>query len=346
MIDLLKEVNIHFTYFAVFLSLLLAVAEWIKREPDSKTGKRQKPGYLFYTALIIASVQWRLGMLLSGFIIEVPFLTFLLPSSIFLAGPIIFKMAMKMVEFTYETKREIKYHFIPAVIALGYDIYFQSKPFAEQKLLLQKSLYEGEFTLLNFGLFLGGLHVGFYFFRMLYLNYHLNKEYDIRYTKLVYAILITPLLGIIILGIRFFYPSLLLSHLGALSISASTAFIYLFMAKYPNFFVTLQANIRKQKYESTLLTGINVEAICTRLKELMEEDQLFLDETLRLDDLADECLISRHQLSRILNEQFGKNFNEFVNYYRVEEAKKRLIEKPDVSVLMIGYEVGFNTKTT
>jgi len=50
-------------------------------------------------------------------------------------------------------------------------------------------------------------------------------------------------------------------------------------------------------------------------------------------------------LSRTLNKELGMGFNDFINYYRIEEAKKIMLandqNKWDVSDIC--YEVGFNS---
>ena len=54
-----------------------------------------------------------------------------------------------------------------------------------------------------------------------------------------------------------------------------------------------------------------------------------------------------HHLSRVINEEFGVNFFEFVNQYRIEEVKS-MIRNPkfdNYSLLGIAYESGFNTKS-
>jgi AraC-like DNA-binding protein len=48
----------------------------------------------------------------------------------------------------------------------------------------------------------------------------------------------------------------------------------------------------------------------------------------------------------VINEQMKKNFSDFVNSFRVEEARKMLQEADeDTSILHICYEVGFNSKS-
>ncbi|WP_130735134.1 AraC family transcriptional regulator [Flavobacterium sp. J27] len=82
------------------------------------------------------------------------------------------------------------------------------------------------------------------------------------------------------------------------------------------------------------------------LLQLMNQKKLFLDNELNLEKLAQELDTSTHILSYIINNGFNENFYQFVNRYRIEEAKE-LIQKSDhLSLLGIGFEVGFNSKTT
>ena len=57
--------------------------------------------------------------------------------------------------------------------------------------------------------------------------------------------------------------------------------------------------------------------------------------------------ISSHHLSQILNERIRQNFFDFVNSYRIEEAKRKLVEPATkhYSILGIAEEVGFNSKS-
>ena len=74
----------------------------------------------------------------------------------------------------------------------------------------------------------------------------------------------------------------------------------------------------------------------------------FLDPDLTLSELAGQLGVSAHVLSQVINSGFGKNFNDFVNAYRVEEVKKRLQagEQKQKSLLGIALDCGFNSKAT
>ena len=80
----------------------------------------------------------------------------------------------------------------------------------------------------------------------------------------------------------------------------------------------------------------------------MEIDKLFTNNDLSLTSLSQRINISQHHLSQILNEKLDVNFFDFVNKYRIEEAK-RLLNCPENSrhtILSIALESGFNNKVS
>lgn len=83
-----------------------------------------------------------------------------------------------------------------------------------------------------------------------------------------------------------------------------------------------------------------------KLEELMRDKQIFKNPNLKLPDLAQESRLTPHQLSQFLNENLGKNFTQFINEYRVDEACKLLETDTLLSIEGIGDEVGFNSKST
>lgn len=85
-----------------------------------------------------------------------------------------------------------------------------------------------------------------------------------------------------------------------------------------------------------------------QLIRLMETDKLYLNPLLKLETLAEKLVVPEKAISSLLNQFVGKNFNDFVNEYRVEEAKVKLTD-PDynyLSIAGIAFECGFNSLTT
>ncbi len=84
------------------------------------------------------------------------------------------------------------------------------------------------------------------------------------------------------------------------------------------------------------------------IENFMTDQKPYLNNNLTATELAGLLGISRHELSRVLNEEIGKNFYDFINYYRLEEFKYRLAlpENENITLLGIAYDSGFNSKTT
>jgi len=55
---------------------------------------------------------------------------------------------------------------------------------------------------------------------------------------------------------------------------------------------------------------------------------------------------TRHKASQIINEHFKKSFHEFVNLYRINEAKELLENEKGLNIIDIAYEVDYNNKVT
>ncbi|XWW45763.1 helix-turn-helix transcriptional regulator [Fibrella sp. USSR17] len=73
----------------------------------------------------------------------------------------------------------------------------------------------------------------------------------------------------------------------------------------------------------------------------------YTNPNLTLAELAIRLRIPPHVLSKVLNEEYNKNFFDFINYHRIEELKRRLDDPGfrSYTVLSMAYEVGFNSKT-
>jgi AraC-like DNA-binding protein len=102
-----------------------------------------------------------------------------------------------------------------------------------------------------------------------------------------------------------------------------------------------------RKYEKSALTPARSDAFLKRLLTVMESEKPYTDGELTLPKLAALLSISTHHLSQIINERVGQNFSDFVNTYRVEEAKRKLVDPATshYSLLAIAEEVGFNSKS-
>ena len=74
-------------------------------------------------------------------------------------------------------------------------------------------------------------------------------------------------------------------------------------------------------------------------------NKLYLESDLTLSKLAKLFGKSNQKISEIINQYSGKNFNDFINHFRVEEAKIKLLAKENkqYTIATIAFDVGFNS---
>jgi AraC-like DNA-binding protein len=100
------------------------------------------------------------------------------------------------------------------------------------------------------------------------------------------------------------------------------------------------------KYGSKKVDNDTAAALIEKLHQLMAEKKIYRNANLTLGELSKEINISVHQLSQLLNDNLGKNFTAFINEYRINEACTIMVSDNRLTLEGIGYEVGFNSKST
>lgn len=85
-----------------------------------------------------------------------------------------------------------------------------------------------------------------------------------------------------------------------------------------------------------------------KVLEAIEGQYMYRDPELTLTDLANALGTNASLLSKIINRSFGKNFNDFINHYRVTEVKNKLANpaNANLTIMSIAYDAGFNSKAT
>jgi AraC-like DNA-binding protein len=132
------------------------------------------------------------------------------------------------------------------------------------------------------------------------------------------------------------------------------SFAYSFYAiKQPVIFgQVVKADIEDKKeperYSKSGLRESQAEDYLQKLIAYVEKNQPYLDRDLSIHDLASLTGISRHYITQILNEKYGRNFFTFINEYRVKEVIERFSDPKfnHYTILAIAYDAGFNSKTT
>ncbi len=103
-----------------------------------------------------------------------------------------------------------------------------------------------------------------------------------------------------------------------------------------------------EKYRSSSLRSIDEIKLYDQLKQLLETDKLYLNPELSLKMVADLLNTNTKYLSQVVNHQAGINFQQFVNLYRVKEAKHKIVKESlsNLTLYGIALQCGFKNKST
>ncbi|MGH1385314.1 helix-turn-helix domain-containing protein [Kordia sp.] len=114
------------------------------------------------------------------------------------------------------------------------------------------------------------------------------------------------------------------------------------LLNHPEFFYN---NLTIKLKKETTNPKIN-KALYTKLCNLLVEKKLYKKSDLKISDLSDALGESARNISILINTFYKGNFYDFINFYRIEEAKSLLKNgNDDMTILTILYESGFNSKS-
>ncbi len=122
-------------------------------------------------------------------------------------------------------------------------------------------------------------------------------------------------------------------------------FFYLMTMRYPQIFILLREEAQKVQYTRSKINNLDIELIKKNLEHKLKEEKLFLESDLTLKDLSNDIGITPHQLSEILNVYYKQSFYDFINHFRIEEAKKIFASDNTATALGICFHVGFNSNS-
>jgi len=221
------------------------------------------------------------------------------------------------------------------------------------------------FYLFNYGLFLGVFP--FYLIK----SFHLLKEHEsyiltkFSYTEDVSLSWMTRFLwGMVAVWLGFFFFEIVANDLLGV-ISELWGFQLAFLCMIANIFLLGLYGIRQGaiftraaktgsgeessgKYAYSSLTVMQAEDYRRQLLDYMRTEKPYLEPRVTIGELAQRLEIPANELSRVINEQLGHNFFDFINGYRVEEFKNLLADPGNrhLTLLSLAHDAGFNSKSS
>lgn len=102
---------------------------------------------------------------------------------------------------------------------------------------------------------------------------------------------------------------------------------------------------KEQKYKTSNVSSSDLDKYETPLLTLVEGEKVYLNRELNLPVLAEKLEMRPDVLSRLINEKFEKNFNDFINTYRIQAAKELLSdpEQANAKIAGVAIDCGFKS---
>ncbi|GBF50601.1 DNA-binding helix-turn-helix protein [Leptospira ryugenii] len=333
-----------FIGFTSGLAFLLAISEWLSKE---KNPRMYLQASLFSLVAIFQFHSYYVTQKLYTYfphfyLVHLPFTAFF--------GSLLYRFFSAFWKETTDIPRFHVWEFLPSVFVLFllYPIFSES---GDEKLrLIQvygQSLIPGRIKL---AITVAVLPVCLSAFLALYQVVHplrwqsIQTSPDIRMVLLILCMgSSSAFVGLYLLYFRWIHGlEIVSSILGVLLI-----LIHLLRHRNPELLREVsKIVVADKKYQSSQLKTIDVQKLGETLEKRMKEDKLYKNDELSLGDLASALGITQHQLSEYLNQHQKKNFFQFVNAYRIEEAKLLCKNEKEKTILSIAYEVGFPSKST
>lgn len=256
----------------------------------------------------------------------------------FMYGPLLLLHILCVQEVTFN-KRKFWLHFIPVlvIVILMSDIYAMSG--LDRIAYIQENFinrimpynYTRAIHILGYGIVCGMLVNKHYY------NDGFNRLYSFAICIIYFfAAILNSFFTLFADGWRDFIYYYLVANIIVITIG------YLLYSK-PHFLKSLST-----KYFGSTLSKGAMEQIKASIQKEVVASQAFLDKGLSLNKIADQIGESSHRISQTMSILIGQNFNDYVNFYRIEFAKRMLLDSKfdHFKIEAIAIDSGFNNKVT
>jgi AraC-like DNA-binding protein len=313
-------------------------------------------GGLYICPFMLGYAGWYSIKSYREFLFFVPF------QQLFLIGPVFYFYLESLLSQDFRvTKKEI-IHFLPATFYLIYSLVV----FVGDKLFLDEFYFyaDGRDKDLDFWYQFSGL-ISMMFYLALSLKHYLEYrkaslqevsfadeisfKWIQHFTIAFGVILILRVLFFILnpewgeFGSKYWYYLCFSILLMYISITGYSSTLKVVTTLRPNLLGSNKGNQEKNTDESEDLSVWK-----HKINTLFESNDIFKNPNLTLTDLAMNLNTNRNIISKVINQEFQMNFNDYVNEKRVESIIKRLKNGEHIKTTLLGIAIdcGFNSKTT
>jgi len=319
-----------------------------------KKGKRLSN--LLLAIFLLSKLFAMINHLFSRFEINNPHIHFVLLPFIFLYGPSLYFYVRSLAYRDFTIKTRHLFHLIPFILANIYFTVIYHTQSTARKVEILSNMRDNLPIQAIIIMILIHIIIFIYLFAsfLILLNYRkklksifssmekINLSW-LNFILIGYSVIWVFDITDFILG-RLFIPTPFLESLTLVFIFIFANIIVYKGLKQPEIFNGVE---EAPKYIHSRLTQEDKDRYLKLLRSYMLEEKPYLNPSLTINELGRKISVSPRALSQIINESLGVNFFDFVNSYRVEEAKQFLTDHSNQNrnILDILLDVGFNSKS-
>ncbi len=353
---MLDRFLVFLVFFGAGLAATIAVGQLIERPRNA--------GNYILSMLLLCIAVWQSyhGLMVSGILGEFPQLAFMHAPFLYFTGPLLYFYFKFLTDDSYRYRLINLLHFLPGVlIALLLSPVYAMDAESKRALLTNTFRLARESTIVAvYSIIILLIVVSMIIYMGLFLmnSAPLMRARFMRVGRITFHSL--AIMALTFLAIFTYFTGFLLYNLFdfshgfyetviktiSLMMCAFVLLVYYMGRRYPRYTLQARAGATKLRYEKSRIQGLDVDALMDSLLDKMNTQKIYSREDLSLALLARELSIAPYQLSQLLNERLNRNFNAFVNEYRIREAQSLLTANPERSVTSITYAVGFNSPSS
>ncbi len=329
--------------------------------------KGNRLNQLLLSAFLFANAMYLAGYLLFAFfeyIMPVGVHFFFIGTAFgFLFGPLLFLYTSSLTKDNFQLKKRDFLHAIPFLVYnILYAVFFHFEPASlkirmlQQGIILPHSLGFWVSLLMNIQILIYmtvTLFLVISYSRRIKSLYSMINHLELGWLELVlYAFLFMWLIDFtqFLLRSTSGISQELSGYLTLTSITINFVFANLVIykgLKQPLQFFGIEKELPKSKSDRSVLPAEESEKYLEKLVSYMASEKPYLTSTLTLKELSDKLEMNPRFLSKIIHEKRNQNFFDFINGYRIDDAKMILSNpaKRKMTILEVLYGVGFNSKS-
>lgn len=267
-------------------------------------------------------------------------------------------------------KTNWNYFVFPILIFILISVYYYHLPIGEKKECLSFDLSNTFKSKKNFSFIQIIIITGYYLQTFIFITFlfflvrRLKKKISTEGIKLLIAKYILILVfGIIFFETSFIAINIFVESIVVLKIVESIVLIcFILFGFYVAINQTIiliqtklgiQAQYLISDHENSNNKRVNNKYDIKELNELKElilnyikTTQIFLDPNLSIDTFSKKIHVQSRKISLVINNLFGKNFHNFINEFRIQEAIKIMDSENSIIIDELYTKVGFNSRST